>query len=604
MKSLKAQIEFIDKKLLSLYGFTKGVIDYMHTICISEPDANNPVDLIKLNNLIPEFRKIFHAKNFSLHKTQYKIISNSQAICLLKTCLEITSIPFDIFLKSKKKYLRLISKNNILDDYINTLKMSENGTLEEKNNSIGCRVELEMDKHETQKLETQKLETQKLETQKSSENYTIGRYILEEGLKEHKKIKLVTKEQLNQNIKKVTKFEYFLLPKKLLVLQNIDTQSVQIDMKDYGLIDKMLKSYCVKIISKTLDGEPVISEPFVKHIVSNMRWEFSIGGNNIWWGNFVNGQNIIISDAIILNNCLQHHDVHLKLLNIDLIRNMLDNLEIQINGEYVGLYNDLEAELAGSMIEQEISIDDKYNLLTIMHGMAGNGFNEFIPLERFKKLRSGCWDYSDLCANNKNILKSKEDIRQEKSFEGKPVCISNIEGFEITNILFEKNNDECASVVLDYGYDFVCWNKCCPIQNDIIGYHRIMVKNKYIHCYKINISGNFDSISRLEIMLPGTKKYLGSNIKINYYHVFKGKLNYFTNYTLVDEVIKINLEPKHLLSYGQISHIILSFETDNVDEPIMDKIIVLMKVFKWLKNFIKKFVTSEECEVDIEKLKI
>jgi hypothetical protein len=36
----------------------------------------------------------------------------------------------------------------------------------------------------------------------------------------------------------------------------------------------------------------------------------------------------------------------------------------------------------------------------------------------------------------------------------------------------------------------------------------------------------------------------------------------------------------------------------------MDKIIVLMKVFKWLKNFIKKFVTSEECEVDIEKLKI
>ena len=101
MKSLKLQIEFIDKKLLVLYGFS-GIIDYTHSICISDPDTI-PIDLTKLNGLIVEFRKIFHAKNFSLHKTQYKIVTKSQAICLLKTCLEITSVPFDMSLKQKKK---------------------------------------------------------------------------------------------------------------------------------------------------------------------------------------------------------------------------------------------------------------------------------------------------------------------------------------------------------------------------------------------------------------------------------------------------------------------------------------------------------------------
>lgn len=100
MKSLKLQIEFIDKKLLVLYGFG-GIMDYSHSICTSEPDSI-PINLNKLNGLIDEFRKIFHAKNFSLHKTQYKILTKSQAVCLLKTCLEITSVPFDVSLKQKK----------------------------------------------------------------------------------------------------------------------------------------------------------------------------------------------------------------------------------------------------------------------------------------------------------------------------------------------------------------------------------------------------------------------------------------------------------------------------------------------------------------------
>ncbi len=35
---------------------------------------------------------------------------------------ESASIPYDIYSKSKKRYLHLLLKNNILEDYINTKK--------------------------------------------------------------------------------------------------------------------------------------------------------------------------------------------------------------------------------------------------------------------------------------------------------------------------------------------------------------------------------------------------------------------------------------------------------------------------------------------------
>ena len=126
MKSLKLQIEFLDKKLLKLYGF-KGLTDYSTVLCLSDVELL-PINLDKLNELMDEFRKTFHSKDFSLYKTNFKIVTKSQAICLLKTCLEVTSVPFDVSLKKNKRTLRLISTNNVLEDYINTKKMSENGT--------------------------------------------------------------------------------------------------------------------------------------------------------------------------------------------------------------------------------------------------------------------------------------------------------------------------------------------------------------------------------------------------------------------------------------------------------------------------------------------
>jgi len=123
MKSIEEQIKFIDKVLLPLFGI-KNIIDYQSCINI-----DGDFDLVKINKIIPEFREIFPVKNFNLHKTNYKIVSYDQAINLLKMCLNITNILYDI----SKNTLKLINGNTTLKNYI-----SKNYP---NNLSLGCKNE-------------------------------------------------------------------------------------------------------------------------------------------------------------------------------------------------------------------------------------------------------------------------------------------------------------------------------------------------------------------------------------------------------------------------------------------------------------------------------
>ncbi len=123
MKSLEEQIKFIDCELLPIYGLT-GLTDYQTHVKLESlkllPDV-----LIKLNQIIPKFRQTFSVKNFSLHKTNYLIDTHEHALLFLKKCLTITAIPFEYKKNKTQTYLRLITKNNILEKTIENQKMSE-----------------------------------------------------------------------------------------------------------------------------------------------------------------------------------------------------------------------------------------------------------------------------------------------------------------------------------------------------------------------------------------------------------------------------------------------------------------------------------------------
>lgn len=665
MKSLKLQIEFVDKKLLGLFGF-KNIIDYSHIICVSDPDTI-PIDLDKLNELIEEFRKIFHAKNFSLHKTQYKIITKSQAVCLLKTCLEITSIPYDLSTKKHKRYLRLLSKNNILEDYINTLKMTENRTLTQKDfyqyeNNVDSlefttsyqhnertqsiksipisainfdkknpQVEIKTDPPTPKtivspwnnfNMENQQMEI-KAEPPKPKavvgpwHNATIEPDTI--GHKETEKIQIITKEELNENIKKITNFEYYLLPKKLLQSDNI-----KIDIKECGLMNKSLKSFCIKFVSKKIEGESIISDHFIKQINSNLKYELVIGGDVIYADKFVNGQNCLIDNIILILRNLQYHPCFIYIKNISHMTNILDVLELQISGEYVEFYQDIEKKISSGQIEQTICHNNKYNLLKIMCGMAGLAYTNFLELKRFNELNLAK-NFNEKCQIDMVLKPAKDIVNESDLFVGKQVYLDltdklKITGFEITKLMENFKDDQIIKVFEYRDYKYVCWIKCLTKLNNFIKYYRIVdEKNIHTHYYDIyfddyEIPDNFcryTIFSKL-CVIEKMEMYIGdiSNpnnvLNLNVEYIFRSDnicINIPCVYTISNQIIKFDFDSKCLMMVDyQIYGIRIKIQSKNSDVPLHNDISIVAKMYKLLPENENKLFKYNSCLIDIKKL--
>jgi hypothetical protein len=435
------------------------------------------------------------------------------------------------------------------------------------------------------------------------------------GLKEYKKQKIITKEELNNNIKKITNFEYITMPKNIF-----NGHYIQINMKNYELADKILKSFCIKFISKELNSQPIISEHFILEIVKNITFEVKIGGKSgNWSGKFINGINCIIDNILLPINCLEYHSVYLELKNIVSIVNLFENLELVILGEYVDLYSEINNTLQTNMIEQVICIEDKYNIVRIMCGMAGNRFGEYISLDKFNFITFEKAEYgTDLDLDleeqmrlekytnelNMTILHLKKDIVKESNiFVGKPLIINEIEGFEIIN--FKSGyNIKYVDKALTYGYDFVCWCKCDSFENIENYYRKIIYKNKFSHNYKIKIYDNirydsdqFDSIDQIEIIIDNMNFDKFDEPKL-FYYINDKKIDHKIKFNIFNNIIKINLDSKHLIIYNDTIYIGLEFITNSPDEPIKNKILFLTKKFIWSNKYIIKIKKHFENQLE------
>lgn len=602
MKSLQLQIEFIDKKLLKLYGFT-GITDYKHLISISEPETSS-IDINKLNEIIDEFRKVFHSKNFSLHKTQYKILTKSQAICLLKTCLEITSVPFDVSLKKNKKYLRLISKNNILDNYINKLKMAENQNFIQNSNIEILSQSNEIPSEPTpfsnpnyflnNKNNQSGNESYKLNIKNKIQSSLNGTEIV--GYKEHIYLSNMSKDVLNNSIKKKNKFEYYSLPNKLF-----ENGQIKINMKDYDLADKTLKSFCIKFISKEFNSQPIISEYFIVEIVKNIVFEVKIGENYSynWCGNFFNEVNCIIDDIILPLGNLIYDNVIVNLKNLNSLIGFMDNLYLVISGEYVEFYSEIEKHLKNSIIEQNFYCSGKgYNILRIMSGMAGNAYTDFLDLDRFNFFKDIKYLNENSNSNNSlsiNInIKNKNDINQESNlFLGNPIIYRDIEGFEITTFVSDFNYENLKKP-FEYGYKFVCWKQFDSFENIKNYFMKNISKNIFSHNYKIELMHNISNfnlienlyIDSMDIILEGIELNNNDNIKelkfYCYYHQTK-ITNIDVKFSISDNIIKINFPQIQI--YRLITHFHLEFITNSQEEIIKNKLLLLTKIMLSQINF-------------------
>uniref|UniRef100_A0A6C0CCH3 Uncharacterized protein n=1 Tax=viral metagenome TaxID=1070528 RepID=A0A6C0CCH3_9ZZZZ len=124
MKDPVKQIHFVDIKFLPIYGI-KSITDYQSKVSLDM--IRKDITIIKnLNNLLSEIKQLFVVKDFNLHKTNDKIESVTQAFAILKKVLTICAIPFKIINEKKVNFVRLISDNFVLSNYISK-KMSDIG---------------------------------------------------------------------------------------------------------------------------------------------------------------------------------------------------------------------------------------------------------------------------------------------------------------------------------------------------------------------------------------------------------------------------------------------------------------------------------------------
>lgn len=196
--------------------------------------------------------------------------------------------------------------------------------------------------------------------------------------------------------------------------------------------------------------------------------------------------------------------------------------------------------------------------------------------------------------NGSTILNLKEDIvKESNSFIGKPLIINNIEGFEIIDFKCGYNI-KYIDKVLTYGYDFVCWCKCDSFENMKNYYRKIICKNKFSHNYKIKICDNngydsdkIDSINQIEIIIDNRNLDNFNELKL-FYCMNDKKIDHKIKFNICNNIIKIDLDSKHLNILNNKYYIGLEFITNLPDEPIKNKILLLTKKFIWSEKYIIK----------------
>ncbi len=635
MKNLRDQIEFIDKKLIVLFGF-KGITDYTHSINITDVETIK-LDLIKLNELIIEFRKTFHAKNFNLHKSDYKIQTEVQAVCLLKTCLEVTSIPFDVSLKKNKRIMRLITKNNVLEDYINTLKMSENGSLKQNPNlilkpdspnpnaeikpwipgqQIGENVfflgssqsssqpssntivspwyssTIEPDEIKSTSNNDNPIYSLKTDIPPLHPSTIVKPWIPEDtGIKQPEKFDTITKEMLNESIKSTEEYSFstHINKKFMFKMRNINNPMIVINLKHYDLHDKNIKGCTVSIKSKELEGKPILSQEFINNIISDITYELFIKAP-IYEDKFVNGQNIIVSNIILFIKHLMYDNVEIRLHNIDKIINYLDMLEIEFNISHVKFYAVTENKLLSKnkIIQQEIEHNGLFNKLNIISGMAGLLYSKYLTKQEYLNNENGYIKISKQRYLDDEIEKSGAKIyKGSNEYFGVPSFLTGLELVEYDDNLFKS----VENGYITGKYDFVTWKKSIDIPVDSLPYYKINQSNCYLHCFNINITGKHDTINEILIEIPdftfssisigknNTGNYSDSDIQLEYIDIFtqdaiKGPINSFRQTVLCrDRFTKIDLleNIKHTLTYGGVGSLRLLIKSSSSENPIQGK---------------------------------
>lgn len=393
MKSIEDQIKFIDKVLLPFFGI-KSVIDYESTF-----EITSEIDLVAFNLIISDFREIFPAKDFSLHKTKYKIETSNQALCLLKKCMELIQLPYTIDTITKNKIsfkqVRLIQTNSNLYKYIQ-VKMSEIRSRElSSDNQIGL-----INSYRPNGVDT-------IGTSLKNPNYAVSP---EHDLKPPKDVQITLQ---HDDLLKAVENE-FIHTTNLTSMRTIDKDGIcTINLKTCDFYDKYMNSIKCSFESQKMNGENIMSKYFINTIVQGAEYAIYIGGCELVTGTFYNNKELLpeggdsSKQMFLCNKILSHHEVFLKIKFDKENRGGLKFVNIVLTTQFVnfdkdtdialrnvsGLFTNPFAKNENKKISNVIGIEQLiknekqlWNKARLMCGMHGNAYCEFLEKDHLDKL--------------------------------------------------------------------------------------------------------------------------------------------------------------------------------------------------------------------------
>jgi len=515
MKQLINQIEFVDKKLLPLFGI-QNIYDYKTVICLQEFDKI--VNLVEnLNNILDQFKEVFPIKNFNLHKTNNKIISNNHAFNFLKKCLETAVVPFYVFNDNNNKYMRLISLNKTLYNYIfENKKMSE-----KRNNVVINQIE---------------------------NNVKINGPDGSGELENKNHINIITGDQLIQCIKK--EHEYNFSVKSKYLFKDYKIKKFKIDPIDFDLSDKVIKSFQISLRSLQKNNHNILTQEYIDHIFMNSYYEILIGGNKIYDNVFTNGNDIMPKNMLLMFELLKFHDVSINIFNdIDDVNKILDLIIFDFKIIYVDFYEKIIKSFVNenNMIEFMIQKNNLINIFQIYMGLGKLLFATYVTQQAYDDYKS------------KNKLSNYVDFEQLL----KPnININKISGDQIMQ-----------NIEKEYEYNFFIKPKdLFSNDNIIINPKNYDLLDKIIKSFKIT----FKSVQKNNHNIL-TQEYIDNLLKNSCYEIYVGSSKIYDNIFAngADIIPKNILLMNNLLKYHEV--IIKIINIDGLNE-ILDFLIFDFKI--------------------------
>lgn len=396
MKDLESQIEFIDKKLLPLFGI-KSICDYETIIYLD--DVEKKFDVAKLNNILQSLKDIFPVKDFNFHKTENKIISPKHAFNVLKICLDIALIPHDVNHKNKRKYMRLISSNIILYKYImkNQTETSEKRHFAE---NINCEYSMKS--------------TVSANTCKSYEYLTY--------------------ETIEPNVKKENTVEFFF---NVDSLYNKTRNDIRVNIKSLMMENVGIKNIKIEICSEKINNVDIVSHVFINKLLETTKFKLLNLQNDKGTELQFQQDTFIFPEKFIFPlSAINLHEFILSIETVPELKKITDILVLKMTVNTVEFYSNFNKKIQVSFID--IPMKNKNGLINNL------------------RIMSGIWGFSHAEFYDPNNTNMTVYLNSDDEIDGEYINILNFKGFKLKKT--ENYLKNALKLIDDEQYDFVTFN--------------------------------------------------------------------------------------------------------------------------------------------------